>query len=82
MVKKLENRKTTPKIASQPSKKQVQNENDEKVEYPRSVFLNVRMPHIKNGIAYKNGEKHNSKVNTKDQEFIKFTKTNVQLEKK
>jgi cell division protein FtsB len=30
MVKKLEKEKTTPKIASQPSKKQVQNEKDEK----------------------------------------------------
>jgi hypothetical protein len=31
MVKKLEKGKITPKIASQPPKKQVQNENDEKV---------------------------------------------------
>jgi cell division protein FtsB len=30
MVKKLEKEKTTPKIASQPSKKQVQNEKDKK----------------------------------------------------
>jgi hypothetical protein len=82
MVKKLEKGKTAPKIASQPSKKQVQNEKDEKVEYARSVFLNARRPHIKNGIDYKNGDKHNSMVNTKGQEFIKFTKTNVQQEKK
>jgi hypothetical protein len=82
VVKKLEKEKTTPKIASQPSKKQVQNEKDEKVEYARSVFLNVRMPHIKNGIGYKNGDKHNSRVNTKDQGFIKLTKANVQQEKK
>jgi hypothetical protein len=40
------------------------------------------MPHIKSGIDYKNGDKHNSRVNTKDQEFIKFTKTNIQQEKK
>jgi hypothetical protein len=39
VVKKLEKGKTAPKIASQPSKKQVQNEKDEKVEYTRSVFL-------------------------------------------
>jgi hypothetical protein len=82
VVKKLEKGKTTPKIASQPSKKQVQNEKDEKVEYARSVFLNARRPHIKNGIGYKNGDKHNSRVDTKDQEFIKFTKANVQQEKK
>jgi hypothetical protein len=82
MVKKLEKGKSAPKIASQPPKKQVQNEKDEKVEYVRSVFFNARRPHIKSGIGYKNGDKHNSRVNTKGQEFIKFTKTNVQLEKK
>jgi hypothetical protein len=53
VVKKLEKGKTVPKIASQPSKKRVQNEKDEKVEYARSVFLNARRPHIKNGIGYK-----------------------------
>jgi hypothetical protein len=89
VVKKLEKGKHTPKIASQPSKKQVQNEKYEKVEYARSVFLyvrsvflNARRSHIKNGIGYKNGDKHNSRVNTKCQEFIKFTKANVQREKK
>jgi hypothetical protein len=75
MVKKLEKGKTAPKIASQPPKKQVQKERGEKVEYARSVFLNARKPHIKSGIRHKNGDKHNSKVNTKGQEFIKFTKT-------
>jgi hypothetical protein len=78
MVKKLEKEKTALKISSQPSKKQVQNEKDEKVEYARSVLLNARIPHIKNGIGYKNGDKHKSRVNTKGQEFIKFTKANVQ----
>jgi hypothetical protein len=71
-----------PKIASQPSKKQVQNDNDEKVEYVRSVFLNARRPPIKSGIGYKNGDKYNSRVNSKGQEFVKFTKANVQQEKK
>jgi hypothetical protein len=52
------------------------------VEYARSVFLNARGPHIKSGIRYKNGDKHNSRVNTKGQEFIKFIKANVQQEKK
>jgi hypothetical protein len=74
MVKKLEKEKTAPNIASQPSKKQVQNEKDEKVEYARSVFLNARRPYIKNRIGYKNGDKHNSRVNTKGQEFIKVHK--------
>jgi hypothetical protein len=41
VVKKLEKRKITSKISFQTSKKQVQNENDEKVEYARSVFLNA-----------------------------------------
>jgi hypothetical protein len=71
-----------PKIASKPPKKQVQKEKDKKVEYVRSVFLNTRRPHIKSGIAYKNGDKHNTTVSTKGQEFIKFTKANVQQEKK
>jgi hypothetical protein len=44
--------------------------------------LNARRSHIKSGIGYKNGDKHNSMVNTKGQEFIKFTKANVQQEKK
>jgi chromosome segregation ATPase len=42
IVKKLEKGKTAPKIASQPPKKQVQKEMDEKVKYERSVFLNAR----------------------------------------
>jgi hypothetical protein len=67
VVKKLNKGKTAPKIASQPSKKQVQNEKDEKVEYVRSVFLNAIRPHIKSGISYKNDNNHNSRVNTKGQ---------------
>jgi hypothetical protein len=82
MVKKLEKEKTAPKIAPRPPKKQVQKERDEKVEYARSVFLNARRPHVKSGIGYKNGDKHNFRVNTKGEEFIKFTKANVQQEKK
>jgi hypothetical protein len=78
VVKKLEKGKTAPKIASQPPKKQVQNEKDEKVEYARSVLLNARRPHIKSGIGYKNGDNHNSRVNTKGKKFIKFTKANAQ----
>jgi hypothetical protein len=70
MLKKLEKEKTAPKIASQPPKKQVQKERDKKVEYARSVFFNARRPHIKSEIRYKNGDKHNSKVNIKGQEFI------------
>jgi hypothetical protein len=82
MVKKLEKGKTAPKIASQQQRKQVQHEKDEKVEYARSVFLNARRLHINNGIGYKTGDKHNSRVNTRGQEFIKFTKGNIQHEKK
>jgi hypothetical protein len=61
---------------------QVQNEKDENIKYARSVFLNARRSFIKSGIGYKNGDKHNSRVDTKGQEFIKFTKANVQQEKK
>jgi hypothetical protein len=82
VVKKFEKGKIASKIASQPLKKQVQNKNDEKIEYTRSVLLNARRSHIKSGIGYKNSDKHNSRVNTKGQEFIKFTKANVQQEKK
>jgi hypothetical protein len=78
MVKKLKKGKTAPKITSQPSKKQIQKEKDKKVEYVRSVFLNARRSHIKSAIGYKNGDKHNSKVNTRGQVFMKFTKTNIQ----
>jgi hypothetical protein len=55
VVKKFKKAKTAQKIASQPPKKQVQNEKDEKVEYARCVFLNARRPHIRSEIGYKNG---------------------------
>jgi hypothetical protein len=55
---------------------------DEKIEYARSVFLNARMSHMKNGIGYKSGGKHNSRVNSNSKEFIKFTKGNSYQEKK
>jgi hypothetical protein len=77
-VKKFEKGRTAPKIASQQPKKQVQHQKDERIEYERSVFLNARRPHIKSGIGYKNSDKHNLRVNTRGQEFIKFTKTNIQ----
>jgi hypothetical protein len=44
--------------------------------------LNTKRSHIKSGIGYKTGDKHNSRVNSKGQEFIKFTKANNQHEKK
>jgi hypothetical protein len=65
MVKKFEKGKTASKITCQPPKKQVQKEKDEKVEYTGSIFLNERRSHIKSRIGYKNGDKHNSRVNTK-----------------
>jgi hypothetical protein len=40
------------------------------------------MSHIKNSISYKMDDKHNSRVNTKGQNLIKFTEANVQQEKK
>jgi hypothetical protein len=76
MVEKLEKERIAPKIASQ------QHLMDEKVEYARIAYFNARRPHIKKGIGYKTGDKHNSRVNTRCQEFIKFTKTNIQHEKK
>jgi G3E family GTPase len=67
MVKKLEKGRTAPKIASQQSKKHAQHEKDKKIEYVRSVFLNARRSHIKSGIGYKTGDKHNVRVNTRGQ---------------
>jgi hypothetical protein len=67
---------------AQPLKRQQKGIEDEKINYARSAYLNARMSYIKNGIGYKIGDKHNSRVNTKGQKFIKFTKTSVQHEKK
>jgi tRNA(Leu) C34 or U34 (ribose-2'-O)-methylase TrmL len=55
---------------------------DKKIEYVRSVLLNARRPHIKNGIGYKSDDKYNSRVNSNDKELIKFTKGNSYQEKK
>jgi hypothetical protein len=88
MVNKLKKGSNFIKRASQqsykiqPLKMQQKGIKDEKIKYARSVYLNARMPHIKNGIDYKSGDKHNSRLNTKGQEFIKFTKAHVQQEKK
>jgi hypothetical protein len=88
IVKKLEKGRTAPKIVFQQQTKQVHHKKeennlvDEKVEYARSAYLNARRSHIKNGIGYKTNDEHNSRVNTKGQEFIKFIKANVQQEKK
>jgi uncharacterized membrane protein len=77
MVNKLEKGSNFTKRASQqsnkaqPLKRQYNGIEDEKIKY-------ARMSHIKNGIGYKMGDKHNSRVNTKGQKFIKFTKANVQ----
>jgi hypothetical protein len=87
MVNKLKKRSNITKQASQPSnkaqplKKQQKSIEEEKLEYVRSAYMNVRRPHINSGIGYKNGNQHNTTVNTKYQEFIKFTTTNVQQEK-
>jgi hypothetical protein len=83
MVNKLEKRRTMPKLAPQQQmklthhKKEERANIDEKIEYARSVFLNARRPHIKNGIGYKSGDKHNSRVKSNGKEFIKFTKGNT-----
>jgi hypothetical protein len=88
MMNKLENGKTVPKLSPQQQmrpthhKKKERASIDEKIKYVRSVFLNARRPHIKNGIGYKSGDKHNSIVNSIGKEFIKFTKGNSYQEKK
>jgi hypothetical protein len=81
-VNKLEKRKTVPKLAPQQQKKPINHKKeeraniDEKINYAQSDFLNARRPHIKNGIDYKSGHKHNSRVNSNGKEFNKFTKGN------
>jgi hypothetical protein len=88
MVNKLEKERTMPKLASQQGKKpshhkKEENANiDKKIKFVRSVFLNARSPHIKNGIGYKSGDKNNSRVNSNGKEFIKFIKGNSYQEKK
>jgi hypothetical protein len=54
---------------------------DKKIEYARSVFLNAKRSHIKNGTGYKSGDKHNSRVNSNGKELIKFTKDNFYQDK-
>jgi hypothetical protein len=44
-------------------KKQQNTIEEETVEYARSAYMNERRPHIKNGLGYKMGDKHNSRVN-------------------
>jgi hypothetical protein len=75
MMKKLEKGRTPSKITSQQHKKEEKNLVDEKVEYARRSY-------IKSGIVYKISDKHNSRVNTRGQEFIMLTKANIQHEKK
>jgi hypothetical protein len=82
IMKKLEKGRTAPKIASQQHMKKEKKLMDEHVEYARNACLNARRPHIKRGIGYKIGDKHNSRMKTKGQEFIKFTKANIQYENK
>jgi hypothetical protein len=71
MVNKLKNGSNFTKLASQQSnkaqhlKRQQKDIEDEKIKYARSVYLNERMPHIKNDIGYKMCDKHNSRMNTK-----------------
>jgi hypothetical protein len=49
---------------------------DEKIEYANSAYMNERWPHVKSGIVYKEGDKHNARVNNKGKEFVKKSTTN------
>jgi hypothetical protein len=88
MVNKFEKRKTMPKLAPQQQNKAIHYKKeeraniDEKIEYAQSVFLNARRSHIKNGIGYKSGDKHNSRINSNGKEFIKLTKGSTLQDKK
>jgi hypothetical protein len=82
MVNKIEKGRTAPNLAPQHQMKSTHHKKeervniDEKIEFARSIFLNARRPHIKNGIGYKSGDKHNLRVNSNGKEFIKFIKGN------
>jgi hypothetical protein len=82
MVNKPENGSNVTKQASQqsnkaqPLKKQQKTIEEENLEYARSAYLNARRSHIKNGIGYKMGDKHNTRVNNNGKKFIKFIKSN------
>jgi hypothetical protein len=88
MMNKLEKGRTVPRLAPQPQmkpthqKKEEMANIDENIKYARSVFLNAKRPHIKNGIGYKSGDKRNLRVNSNGKEFIKFTKDISHQEKK
>jgi hypothetical protein len=88
MMNKLEKGRTVPRFAPQHQKKPTHHKKeeraniDEKIAYARSIFLNARRPHIRNGVGYKNGDKHNLRVNSNGKEFIKFTKGNSYQDKK
>jgi hypothetical protein len=88
MVNKLEKGETEPKLAPQQEKRPIHHKKEEranidkKTENAKSVFLNARRPHIKNGITYKSGDKHNLRVNSNGKEFIKFIKGNYYQDKK
>jgi hypothetical protein len=88
MVNKLQKGRTAPNLATQHQMKLTHHKKEErvniveKIEYVRSVFLNARRLHIKNGIGYKSGDKHNLRVNLNGKELIKFTKGNSHQKKK
>jgi hypothetical protein len=88
MVNKLEKEKTVPKLSPQQQKKAIHYKKEEradiyeKIEYAWSVFINARRSHIKNRIGYNSGGKHNLRINSNDEEFIKFTKGNTLQDKK
>jgi hypothetical protein len=82
MVNNLEKGKIVSKLAPQQQKRPIHHKKEEmtniveEIKYARSVFLNTRRPHIKIGIGYKSGDKHNSRINSNGKEFIKSTKVN------
>ena len=43
--------------------------------------MNTRRPHVKSGIGYKEGAKHNARVNNNGKEFVKFTKESFHQKK-
>ena len=58
----------------QQAQKKMKAIDDAKAKYARGAYTNVRRSHVKDGIGYKQGVKHNARINKNGTEFIKFTK--------
>ena len=50
---------------------------ESKAKYARGAYTNSRSPHIKDGISYPHGIKHNARETKNGKDIIKFTKGEI-----